>query len=80
MNERILIVEDEADIADLFAYHIREDGFAVEIKGDGLAGLKSIRTRPPNLLVLDLTLPKLSGFDVLRAIKNDTRALEKSLY
>ena len=73
MKDQLLIVEDEVDLAGLVAHHVRVEGFSAEVKGDGLEALNSIKKKPPNLVVLDLTLPRLSGFDLLRAIKNDPR-------
>lgn len=74
MRERILIVEDETDIADLDAHHVKQEGFSVDVIGDGLAALNSIKRRPPTLIVLDLTLRQLSGFDVCREVKKDPRS------
>jgi DNA-binding response OmpR family regulator len=68
-----MIVEDEPDIADLLRYHIREEGFSVEVVNDGLAALNSIKRNPPTLIVLDLILPQVSGLDLCWAIKEDPR-------
>jgi two-component system, OmpR family, phosphate regulon response regulator PhoB len=76
MNERILVVEDELDVADLLAHHLTKAGFTVEAVPDGLAALNSIRNNPPTLIVLDLMLPHLSGLDLCRKIKADGRTRE----
>ena len=57
MTEKILIVEDEIDVADLLAHHLRSEGFSVEIVNNGRAALNLIKSQPPTLVVLDLMLP-----------------------
>ena len=76
MSERILIVEDEADVAELVAHHLGKAGFSVEVTADGLSALEMIRSNPPSLVVLDLMLPKMSGLDLCRAVKADVRTRE----
>ena len=71
MSEQILVVEDEADVADLLAHHLRKAGFSVEVAEDGLVALDSIKASPPALVILDLMLPNLSGLDLCRTIKGD---------
>jgi DNA-binding response OmpR family regulator len=73
MLEKILIVEDEIDVADLVAHHLRGAGFSVETVHNGRAALNLIKTQPPTLVVLDLMLPELSGLDLCRIIKSDAR-------
>jgi two-component system phosphate regulon response regulator PhoB len=76
MSERILIVEDEADVAELVAHHLGKEGFSVEVTADGQSALEMIRSNPPSLVVLDLMLPKMSGLDLCRAVKADVRTRE----
>jgi DNA-binding response OmpR family regulator len=76
MSERILVVEDEADVAELIAHHLGKAGFSVEVAGDGLSALDLIRSNQPALVVLDLMLPQMSGLDLCRAIKGDARTRE----
>ena len=76
MSERILIVEDEADVADLIAHHLGKAGFPVEVTADGISALDLIKSNPPALVVLDLMLPQMSGLDLCRAIKSDVRTRE----
>ena len=73
MTEKILIVEDEADVADLLAHHLKNAGFSVEIANDGRAALNLIKGQPPTLVVLDLMLPEVSGLDLCRMVKADAR-------
>jgi DNA-binding response OmpR family regulator len=74
MSEKILIVEDETDVADLLAHHLRQAGFSVEIAHNGRKALQLIKNRSPTLIVLDLMLPEISGLDVCRLIRSDPRS------
>jgi DNA-binding response OmpR family regulator len=76
MSERILIVEDEADVAELISHHLGKAGFSVELTSDGLSALDLIKSNPPALVILDLMLPQMSGLDLCRAIKGDVRTRE----
>jgi two-component system, OmpR family, response regulator MprA len=70
---RILIVEDEAEIADYLRRGLIFEGYTVEIAGDGLVALAAAREHPPDLVILDLMLPGLDGLEVakrLRAVDN----------
>lgn len=71
MPESILIVDDEADVADLLSFTLKNEGFQVSTAGDGEQALKKIRQNPPSLVVLDLMLPGLSGTDVCKSLKRD---------
>ena len=62
--KRILIVEDDRDIVELVRYNLASEGFDVSAATDGSAGLAQLRKSPPDLLVLDLMLPKLPGLEV----------------
>jgi DNA-binding response OmpR family regulator len=73
MIDKILIVEDEADVADLLAHHLKCAGFSVEIANDGRAALNLIKGQAPTLVVLDLMLPEVSGLDLCRMVKADAR-------
>ncbi len=72
MREKILIVEDEAAIAESVAYALRTEGYDVQIAEDGLAGLSAVRTFGPGLIILDLMLPKLGGFDFTRLVRKES--------
>jgi two-component system phosphate regulon response regulator PhoB len=71
MSDRILIVEDELDVADLVAHHLRNAGFPVEVVNNGREALEQIRRDPPNLLVLDLMVPEMSGLELCRTLRSD---------
>jgi len=72
-HQQILVIEDEPDLAELLQYNLQRSGYQVRTSPDGVAGLKSIFESPPDLVVLDLMLPKMSGFDVARQIRTSPR-------
>jgi two-component system response regulator RegX3 len=69
---RILLVEDERSLAESIRYNLEREGFAVATAVDGEAGLERFRADRPALVILDLMLPKLSGFDVCRAMRQES--------
>jgi DNA-binding response OmpR family regulator len=69
MAQRILIVEDESEIANYLRRGLAYEGFAVEIAGTGPAALVSARERPPDVVVLDLMLPELDGMEVAQRLR-----------
>ncbi|HLE20912.1 MAG TPA: response regulator transcription factor [Vicinamibacteria bacterium] len=69
--KRILIIEDDPDIVELVRYNLSKEGYQVAAVGDGVAGLEKVRKSQPDLLVLDLMLPKLSGLEVCKEIRRD---------
>jgi DNA-binding response OmpR family regulator len=71
MAETILIVEDEPALRDTLAYNLKKDGFTVETVGDGRAALEAARTRKPDLIILDIMLPGLDGFEVARILRKE---------
>ena len=70
---RILIVEDDADIAALVAHYLEKAGYGTEVVADGGRALAAAKETPPDLVILDLMLPGLSGLDVCRALRLDSR-------
>ena len=68
---RVLVVEDEPDIAALIAYQLTREGFRVETAGTGTDALQAVARDIPDLVVLDRMLPGLSGDDVLRRLKEE---------
>ena len=71
MSETILVVEDEPALRDTLSYNLKKDGFTVEAVGDGRAALDSARTLRPDLIVLDLMLPEIDGFEVCRILRRE---------
>ncbi|NWG34516.1 MAG: response regulator transcription factor [Chloroflexi bacterium] len=71
MPETILVVEDEPALRDTLAYNLKKDGFTVEAVGDGRVALESARKLKPDLIILDLMLPELDGFEVARILRKE---------
>ena len=69
MSERLLLVEDDAELAQRVLAYLRKQGFEVEHVADGLQAIARIRQAPPALVILDGMLPGADGFDVLRQIR-----------
>jgi len=70
-RERILVVDDEPDIVALVVYHLAKEGYRVSSAGTGTDALATARRERPALVVLDLMLPGLSGFEVLEQLRAD---------
>ena len=71
--ERILIVEDFADSRDMYIEFLEAQGFDVAGAADGIAALESIEKARPDVVVLDVALPKMDGLSVLRRLRADPR-------
>ncbi len=71
--KRILVVEDETIALELIVIRLEKEGFEVFTASDGEEGLRAAREEPPDLIILDLMLPKLDGFKVCRMLKFDNR-------
>ena len=72
-NQRILVVEDEAKIAQIVSAYLRRDGYQVLLASDGRKALDLARAELPDLIVLDLMLPEISGWDVCRELRRNPR-------
>ncbi len=71
--KKVLLVEDDAAMLDILAEKITEAGFQVLKAQDGQQGLERALNEQPDLILLDLLLPKLSGLDLLNALRHDNR-------
>ncbi len=71
MDARILLVEDDPSIREIAAIGLRNAGFDVDTAADGAAGLERFRAARPDLVLLDVMLPRLDGFEVAREIRRD---------
>ncbi len=69
MTHRILVVDDEPDITALVAYHLAKAGYRVSTANNGTDAIKAAREERPDLVVLDLMLPGVSGYDVLAELR-----------
>src|SRR5437899_10819492 len=69
--KRVLIIEDDRDIVELVRYNLANEGFQVQAAFDDTSGLNTLKKTPPDLLLLDLMLPKVSGLDICREVRWD---------
>jgi two-component system phosphate regulon response regulator PhoB len=69
LGQRVLVVDDEADIVALIAYHLAKAGYRVSTASTGVDALETARRERPALVILDLMLPELSGFEVLEQLR-----------
>lgn len=74
MGKRILVVEDEKNIVDILSFNLVKEGYETLEAYDGEAGLQLALEQNPDLILLDLMLPKMTGFDVCRAIRERNRS------
>jgi DNA-binding response OmpR family regulator len=73
-QEKILVVEDDKDIVRLLKYNLEKEGYRVVAASDGESGLAAARKERPELLILDVMIPKLDGFELLKMLRRETRA------
>ena len=69
--KRVLVVEDQRDLASLLAHNLKQEGLDVRTVEDGREALPTVRSWRPDLVILDLMLPGLDGFEVLRGIRGN---------
>jgi DNA-binding response OmpR family regulator len=72
-TKRVLIIEDDADAADVLDAYLQREGYEVQIAGDGISGLDKALRWKPDLVLLDVMLPGMSGTDVLATLRRETR-------
>ena len=68
---RVLFVEDDPSVAQMYRLKLELDGYAVDVAGDGLTALEKARRSTPDIIFLDIRLPKLDGIGVLEALRAD---------
>jgi DNA-binding response OmpR family regulator len=71
-GDLILVVDDEANIRDLCQMYLERDGFRVDTAGDGREALERAANTPPDLMILDLMLPEIDGFEVCRRVRAES--------
>jgi two-component system OmpR family response regulator len=72
-SPKILVIEDDAALAEVLAYNLRKEGYGVESAADGEKGLEMTRREKPDLLILDLMLPGLNGLEICRLVRKDSK-------
>lgn len=75
MSKRILIVEDEKNIVDILAFNLSKEGYEILTAGDGQRGLELALEEDPDLMLLDLMLPKLDGYAVCRGVREAGKSI-----
>ncbi|KAF0126180.1 MAG: two-component system OmpR family alkaline phosphatase synthesis response regulator PhoP [Elusimicrobia bacterium] len=70
-DKKVLIVDDDDSVRDLLEFIVRKEGFKVEKAADGEEALNMARTVSPDLILLDLMLPRFGGFEILRELQTD---------
>ena len=73
MKKAVLVIEDEPDVADIVRLNLRRAGFSVRIADTGFSGLKHARSDLPDVIILDLMLPEMSGLEVCKQLKTGTQ-------
>ena len=69
MGQKILVVDDEKSIADIIAYNLQKEGYEVLVAYDGEEALDIIFSKDPDLILLDIMMPKIDGFQVCRKVR-----------
>src|SRR5437667_8157093 len=69
MSKKILVVDDERNMVRLLQVNLEREGFEVVTAFDGVEGLERARTEKPDLVLLDITMPRMDGFEVLSALR-----------
>jgi two-component system OmpR family response regulator len=70
-QQKILIVEDESTLQEVLKYNLEKEGYATVTAGDGIKALEAARSSLPDFIILDLMLPKMSGFEVCRILRQE---------
>lgn len=70
---RIMIVDDDPNIGQLIELYLKKEGYIAEYYMDGISGLNAFKTHPPNLVILDIMLPKMDGWEVCKSIRKTSQ-------
>ena len=72
MAEKILVVDDEVSLQETLTYKLEKEGYQVEVAGDGLTALELARSTHPDLVILDVMLPGMDGFEFCRNLRQES--------
>jgi CheY-like chemotaxis protein len=75
----VLVVEDDADSRDLLNFRLTREGYIVRTAGDGISGFHVARIKKPNVIITDLTLPEMSGLELIRQIRLEPEIAETQI-
>jgi DNA-binding response OmpR family regulator len=70
-NQRILVVEDDTTLLDVLKYNLEKEGFEVVTAGDGVKALEEARAEQPSMIILDIMLPNMDGYEVCRILRSE---------
>jgi DNA-binding response OmpR family regulator len=73
LNKKILLVEDDMFLSKIMEERLQDEGWEVNLAGNGEEGLQKAKSYLPDLILLDMILPKMNGFEVLEALKKDEK-------
>ena len=71
MGGRVLLIEDEPNIIEAIRFILSRDGWRVDTHADGSSAVEAVRSRSPDLIILDVMLPNRSGYDILNDLRSD---------
>lgn len=72
VGQRILVVDDDALMRELLALHLGAAGYSVRVAEDGIAAARAVLESPPDLILCDIEMPHMTGFDFVRALRADS--------
>src|SRR3989339_1425328 len=73
LKKFILIVEDDSFLSDIYQNQLKQEGFETEVSTDGKSALKVLEKKRPNLIVLDMIMPGMNGFDFLEIMRKEKK-------
>ena len=73
MNHRILLVDDDKDLLAALEVKLQKEGYQIDTAPDGEVALEKIRAKLPDLVILDVNMPRMNGMDVCRALRSDDK-------
>ncbi len=80
MSKKICIIEDEPALLEMYKVKFEAEGYDVYVAADGIDGLKVIKEKMPDLVLLDLVMPKMNGFKVLDELRSDPKTKDLLIY
>jgi DNA-binding response OmpR family regulator len=72
MKNKIMIIEDDKNLQEIYTINFEAAGYQVMIEGDGLSGISEVVEKNPDIILLDVMMPNMDGFDFLRVMKENT--------
>jgi len=79
MNHRILLVDDDKDLLAALEVKLQKEGYQIDTAPDGEVALEKIRAKLPDLVILDVNMPRMNGMDVCRALRSDDKTRDLAI-